>query len=193
MTKIYVYDTKTGELKRIRDARIDPLTGEELLPTPNIEGKTIIPPPTPEPGFVLRFNHKTQTWRKTKDWRGITVYEKASGADKKLDSFFDFDKPEDFTDKPRPSRWHNFDEAADDWVEDTAAKTAYEQEEQKDTDYSQEDAEKKNIWDKVDAMSQAEFKTFLQDFIVDFASAKRVLVNVTLEVARLRRKFRDRG
>ena len=51
----------------------------------------------------------------------------------------------------------------------------------------EDDTDRKTFWDNVDSMTKDEFKSFVDGFITNQATAKTAIIRLALEVARLRR------
>lgn len=126
MTKVYSFYSQTGgyesewEAKRRED-------GTPILPEAGHESMTGVVPPEPRDGFMRVFDRETQSWSYQENHAGKTVYDKATGMPVMLKLgktlYPKFGPiPDGYTDKPKPSPSHEFDEAEGEWVEDADIK-----------------------------------------------------------------------
>lgn len=162
MTIIYIYDPKTGAYETEFEAKIDPRTGLELLPSPTHKSRTLVVPPDPEIDKVRRFNRETQTWSQEIDWRGRTVFRKSDGSAVILNEFFDFDLKDEYTPIAPPSEYYDWDETTGNWIEDTARRLADEAEAARKQEI-EDDAATQDIIDKMVSKTNAEIDAFVQN------------------------------
>jgi len=125
---VYIFDPETLAYLRSDQTVLDAKGNEPVFP-PHHRSKTYVAPPAAQAGMKPIWDKNTQSWNEVEDHSGETVYTKDGGSPVVLklgkrvyEQYGPI--PDRFTDKPRPSEYHSWDDQANDWIEDTAAKDA---------------------------------------------------------------------
>ena len=190
MTTIYKFNPEHKNYEGTMEARLDPLMGQPLLPSPHHASRTLIPPPPEEPDKIRCFDHDTQSWVQKENWLGKTVYKKSTGRAvqlKKLRSAYKTYGPLDdrFTGQAPPDKFYDWDEQSQSWVNNQADRDEQDNFKAKIVDY-RTDTERNNVWDKIQTMSKAEFVDWFDNQVTDLASAKVALRAIALQVAKMK-------
>lgn len=192
MVKIYKFNPEHKNYEGEMEARLDPIMGQPLLPSPHHISRTVIAPPAEEPGKIRCFDHDTQSWVQKENWLGKTVYRKDKASPvpiRKLRSsvYPTYGPlPDKYTGVVPPDKYHDWDEQSQSWIDAPDDRDHDVAQKAKTYEYIN-DTERSNVWDRIDSMSKAEFITWFDNQVTDLASAKVALRAIALEIAAIRR------